>query len=248
MTLPIEPITLSNFDMQNISFKYVEYDRKQVKNINIQKNRKNNISKNNSEEYRTYNKIEYIQKRIVDFLIGGGLFIITLPIVGYVYYRIKKESPGPIFFTQSRIGLNGKAFTCYKFRSMHVNDGKFNRYTQENDSRIFPFGNIMRKMRIDELPQLINVFKGEMHLVGPRAEWDILVKDYEKVIPNYQDRHLVAPGITGLAQVCYPYGRNVDDAIKKLEYDMSYIKRWSIFKEISVLWKTIEVVFGKRGM
>ncbi len=240
MTLSIQPITLSNFDIQNISFKYVEYDKKKV-------NKNNSINRNSSEECRPYSKIEYIQKRIVDFLIGSGLFLVTLPVIGYVCYRIKKESPGPILFTQSRIGLNGKPFTCYKFRSMHV-DGKFNPYTQENDSRIFPFGNIMRKMRIDELPQLINVFKGEMHLVGPRAEWDILVKDYEKVIPNYHHRHLVAPGITGLAQVCYPYGRNVDDAIKKLEYDISYIKKWSIFKEIKVLLKTIEVVFGKRGM
>ncbi len=239
MTLPTQPITLSSFDMENISFRYMEYDKKEIKNID------NN--KNNSEEYRPYNRFEYIQKRVIDFLIGGGLFILTLPIVGYIAYRIKKESPGPILFTQSRIGLNGKPFTCYKFRSMHVN-GQFNPYTQENDSRIFPFGNIMRKMRIDELPQLINVFKGEMHLVGPRAEWDILVKDYEKVIPGYQNRHLVAPGITGLAQVCYPYGRNVDDAIKKLEYDMSYIKNWSLWKDITVLWKTIEVVFGKRGM
>ena len=245
MTLPIKHV-LFNFDIQNIPFKYVKYNKNQVSKID--KKRPNNINKNyNNEEYRSYNKVEYLQKRIVDFVIGGGLFLITLPIVGYVYYRIKKESPGPLFFTQSRIGLNGKPFTCYKFRSMHVNS-KFNPYTQENDSRIFPFGNIMRKMRIDELPQLINVFKGEMHLVGPRAEWDILVKDYEKEIPNYHKRHLVAPGITGLAQVCYPYGRNIDDAIKKLEYDMSYIKRWSLVKEIIVLWKTIEVVFGKRGM
>ena len=239
MTLPTQPIALSSFDMKNVSFRYMEYEKKQMnKTIN---------DINNNEKFRPYNRFEYLQKRVVDFLIGGGLFLLTLPIVGYVYYRIKKESPGPILFTQSRIGLNGKPFTCYKFRSMHVN-GQFNPYTQENDSRIFPFGNIMRKMRIDELPQLINVFKGEMHLVGPRAEWDILVKDYEKVIPGYQNRHLVAPGITGLAQVCYPYGRNVDDAIKKLEYDMSYIKNWSLWKEITVLWKTIEVVFGKRGM
>jgi len=242
MTLPIKPIILSNFDIQNSSLKYVKYN-KNKKELTYQEIEE----RNKNEEYRAYNKIEYIQKRVIDFVIGGVLFLITLPIAGYVYYRIKKESPGPIFFTQSRVGLNGKTFTCYKFRSMHV-DGKFNPYTQENDSRIFPFGNIMRKMRIDELPQLINVFKGEMHLVGPRAEWDILVRDYEKVIPNYHKRHIVAPGITGLAQVCYPYGRNVDDAIKKLEYDMEYIKNWSIFKDISVLWKTIVVVFGKRGM
>ena len=106
----------------------------------------------------------------------------------------------------------------------------------------------MRKVRIDELPQLLNILKGEMHLIGPRAEWDILVKDYEKLIPDYQKRHLVAPGITGLAQVCYPYGRNVEDAKKKLEFDMEYINNWSLWKEIKVLFMTVEVVLGKRGM
>jgi lipopolysaccharide/colanic/teichoic acid biosynthesis glycosyltransferase len=130
---------------------------------------------------------------------------------------------------------------------MHINS-KFNPYTEENDSRIFPFGHTMRKMRIDELPQLLNVIKGEMHLVGPRAEWDILVKDYEKVIPNYHNRHLVAPGITGLAQVSYPYGRNIEDAKMKLKYDIEYIQDWSILKEIKVIFQTIEVVLGKKGM
>lgn len=194
-----------------------------------------------------YTKIEFFQKRVIDFIVGGSLLIISLPISLYTIFRIKKESPGPIFFKQSRIGLNGKPFTCYKFRSMHVNS-KFNPYTQDNDIRIFPFGNTMRKMRIDELPQLINIIKGEMHLIGPRAEWDILVKDYEKIIPNYHDRHSVAPGITGLAQVCYPYGRNVSDAKKKLKYDRTYIKNWSIKKELMVIFKTIKVVLGKEGI
>jgi len=194
-----------------------------------------------------YSKSQYVQKRIIDFIIGGSLLLISLPVMLYSVYRIKKESPGSILFKQSRIGLNGKAFTCYKFRSMHVNS-EFNPYTQENDSRIFPFGNTMRKMRIDELPQLINIIKGEMHLLGPRAEWDILVSDYEKIIPNYHNRHSVAPGITGLAQVCYPYGRNVEDAKKKLEYDSNYIKNWSLKMELGVIFKTIKVVLGKEGM
>ena len=229
----------------------------------IQKNNNNNISlyqanksitlhkhitmTNAKKSYKTYTKFQYIQKRSIDLIIGSTLLLLAIPIIFYTLYRIKKESPGPIFFKQSRIGINGKPFTCYKFRSMHV-DSKFNPYTQENDSRIFPFGNIMRQMRIDELPQLLNIIKGEMHLIGPRAEWDILVKDYEEIIPNYHDRHLVAPGITGLAQVQYPYGRNIKDAINKLKYDRIYINSWSLGLELKVVFKTIEVILGKRGM
>ena len=194
-----------------------------------------------------YSQFQFLQKRFIDFFIGGSLLLLSIPIGTYAYFRIKKESPGPIFFTQSRIGLNGKTFKCYKFRSMHINS-EFNPYTEENDSRIFPFGNIMRKMRIDELPQLINIIKGEMHLIGPRAEWDILVENYEKVIPNYHNRHSVSPGITGLAQVMYPYGRNVEDARKRLDFDMEYINSWSILSEINVIWKTIGVILGKKGL
>lgn len=201
----------------------------------------------NKNHYHTYTTFQYIQKRIIDFSLGSLLFFVTIPGTFYAIYRIKKESPGPIFFKQSRIGLNGKPFTCYKFRSMHINS-QFNPYTQENDSRIFPFGNIMRKMRIDELPQLFNVLKGEMHLIGPRAEWDILVKDYETIIPGYHDRHLVAPGITGLAQVQYPYGRNIKDAKNKLKYDRMYISSWSLGLELKVIFKTIQVILGKKGM
>jgi lipopolysaccharide/colanic/teichoic acid biosynthesis glycosyltransferase len=199
------------------------------------------------EKYQTYSTFQYLQKRLVDFFFSTLLLTLSIPITSYTIFRIKKESPGPIFFKQSRIGRDGKSFTCYKFRSMHV-DSKFNPYTQENDSRIFPFGNTMRQMRIDELPQLFNVLRGDMHLIGPRPEWDILVKDYEKVIPRYHDRHLVAPGITGLAQVQYPYGRNLKDAKNKLKYDRLYINSWSLLLELKVVWKTIEVILGRRGM
>jgi len=208
----------------------------------------NNVVKNkNDKKHRAYTKFQYLQKCIIDFVFSLLILVITAPVMIYTLYRIKKESPGPILFKQSRIGLNGKSFNCYKFRSMHVNS-KFNPYTQENDSRIFPFGNTMRKMRIDELPQLFNVIKGEMHLIGPRAEWDILVKDYETVIPEYHDRHLVAPGITGLAQVKYPYGRNIQDAKNKLNYDKIYINSWSLGLELKVVWKTVEVILGRKGM
>ncbi|EDM22989.1 sugar transferase [Caminibacter mediatlanticus] len=195
------------------------------------------------------NKFQYIQKRIIDFFVGGCLLILTFPIILYSMYRIKKESPdGPILFTQKRIGKDGKEFTCYKFRSMRTNIDYFNHYTQENDPRIFPWGAFMRQTRIDELPQLINVFKGEMHLIGPRAEWSELVKNYEKVWPYYHQRHIIAPGITGWAQVNYPYGKNLEDTRQKLMYDLYYIKNWSLKLEIKTIIKTIQVMIGRKGL
>ncbi len=194
-----------------------------------------------------YSPFIFLQKRIIDLSISGFLLIISSPVIAYTIYRIKKESPGPIFFTQPRVGLHGEKFTCYKFRSMHTN-ASFNPYTEEKDPRIFKYGNIMRKMRIDELPQILNILKGDMHLIGPRAEWDILVEKYETIIPNYQQRHSVRPGITGLAQVSYPYGRNVYDAKQKLKYDLIYIKNWSLWLELKVAVKTMMVVLGKKGV
>lgn len=235
--------SIPKHDSKNVSL----YQKTKKLKIKQKEFTSSNNKKYNKKQFPTYTPFQYLQKRTIDFLLGGLLFVISSPIMIYSVYRIKKESPGPIFFKQARIGLNGKAFTCYKFRSMHVNS-KFNPYTQENDSRIYPFGNTMRQMRIDELPQLLNVLKGEMHLIGPRAEWDILVKDYESIIPDYHNRHLVAPGITGLAQVQYPYGRNIKDAKNKLKYDRLYISKWSLALESKVVWKTIEVILGKRGM
>jgi lipopolysaccharide/colanic/teichoic acid biosynthesis glycosyltransferase len=201
----------------------------------------------NLNSLRGYRKFEYIQKRVIDYIMVIILFSFLWPVALYAIYRIKKESTGPILFKQTRVGLNGKKFVCYKFRSMHI-DSKFNPYTEDNDSRIFPFGEIMRKMRIDELAQLINIVKGDMHLVGPRAEWDILVDKYKKVIPNYNTRHNVRPGITGLAQVKYPYGRDVYDAEQKLIYDLEYIKNWSIWLECKVLCQTVMVILRKSGV
>lgn len=214
-----------------------------------EKNREINAKKINkkiAKKYLAYNNAQYLQKRMVDVIFSTLLLLIMIPVGLYTIYRIKKESPGSIFFKQPRVGVNGKIFTCYKFRSMHV-DSHFNPYTQQCDDRIFPFGKIMRKMRIDELPQLLNVLKGEMHLIGPRAEWDILVKKYEELIPNYHARHAVAPGITGLAQVLYPYGCNTQDAKNKLKYDTFYIRSWSLKLELQIVWQTINVIVKRKG-
>jgi len=200
-----------------------------------------------NEKLKGYSVIQQSLKRIFDFMMVLLLFMFSLPIGIYTIYRIKKESEGSIFFKQKRVGLNGKIFTCYKFRSMHTN-AHFNPYTEDNDSRIFIYGNIMRKYRIDELPQMLNILKGDMHLIGPRAEWDILVENYSQKINGYEKRHLVKPGITGLAQVSYPYGRNIYDAREKLKYDLFYIKNWSLWLELKVVFKTVLVVLGKEGV
>ncbi len=194
-----------------------------------------------------YSKSAYLIKRVVDYIGAITLFLFTLPIMLYSIYRIKKESPGSIIFKQNRVGKDGEIFTCYKFRTMHENS-YHDPYTRENDKRIFPWGKIMRKTRIDELPQLWNIIKGDMHLVGPRAEWDILSKEYEASISYYTKRFLVKPGITGWAQVNYHYGVGAEDAKEKLSYDLYYIKNWSLWLEIRTLIKTILVVLQEKGL
>ena len=189
----------------------------------------------------------YFQKRLIDIFMVLVIGLVSSPIILYTIYKIKKESNGSILFKQTRVGQNKKRFTCYKFRSMHENS-HFDPYTQDEDKRIFPYGNFMRKSRIDEIPQLWNILKGDMHLIGPRAEWDILVEEYEQEIPDYHNRHTVRPGITGLAQVHYPYGRNMTDTKNKLKYDMFYIQNWSFWLDIKIIWMTVMVVLGRRGV
>ena len=185
----------------------------------------------------------------MDFLGIFCLYAFTFPIMAYSRRRIKKESPGTSMFKQERVGINNKEFKCIKYRSMRL-DAEVSgaQFACQNDPRVFPWGEIMRKTRIDELPQMLNVLKGDMHLIGPRAEWKILVEEYEKEIPYYNERHLVRPGITGWAQVNYPYGSCIEDTKQKLMYDLYYIKHYSIWLDIKIIYKTILVVLGKKGL
>lgn len=193
---------------------------------------------------------QYILKRAIDFIGIAFIAFFSSPVMLYSIYRIKKESPdGDIIFTQNRVGLNGEEFKCYKFRSMIPNaeNGK-PKFASKNDDRTFPWGESMRKKRFDELPQMWNVIKGDMHLIGPRPERKYWVEQFEKEIPYYNERHIVRPGITGWAQIRYPYGENAEDAKHKLMYDLYYIKNWSVAFEFLVVWKTSFVVFGKKGI
>ena len=186
-------------------------------------------------------------KRGLDLIIAVILMVIASPIVLIAAIIIKIESKGPIIFKQVRIGENGKKFKIYKFRSMKIHDEKkYPKYTLDNDDRITRFGKIMRKTRIDELPQLFCIMKGTMSFVGPRPEWDLLVEEYKEKIPYYNLRHMIKPGITGWAQVMYPYGECVEDAKRKLEYDLYYLKHQDLILDVLTIMKTAKtVIFGK---
>ncbi|CZE49159.1 sugar transferase [Campylobacter geochelonis] len=243
----IRYLTLLQFRTRKHNLRIItieQFMEKELKKCFIPKDESN---ANFLAEIQPYTKFEYILKRCVDIVGAGCLWLINLPIGYYVRKKIREQSPGEIYFIQPRVGQNTRTFKCYKYRTMHE-DSHFNPYTEKNDSRIFPMGNFMRKARIDEIPQYKNIFRGEMHLIGPRAEWDILVRNYEKALPYYHERHLVAPGITGWAQVNYPYGENAEDARQKLMYDLYYIKHWSLWLEFKTIVKTIAVIVGKKGM
>ncbi|MEZ9852153.1 exopolysaccharide biosynthesis polyprenyl glycosylphosphotransferase [Vibrio breoganii] len=187
-------------------------------------------------------------KRIIDLGSAISLLILSLPISLVTMIAIKLESPGPVFFKQKRTGLFNKEFEVIKFRSMR-NDAEKNgaQWATKNDARVTKIGAFIRKTRIDELPQLINVLKGEMSMVGPRPEREVFIETLEKSIPYYRFRHAVKPGITGLAQVRYPYGASLEDAIWKHKYDMYYIKHQSYLQDIKILLLTVKVVLFGMG-
>lgn len=191
-----------------------------------------------------------LSKRAFDIVASFILLMGTWPIMLFTALAIWLEDgfKAPIFFSQERVGLNGKAFRVMKFRSMSVDaegDGKA-RWATENDSRITRVGAFIRRTRIDELPQIFNVMAGEMAFIGPRPERPEFVKQLAEQIPFYNSRHCVKPGITGWAQLCYPYGASEEDARQKLQFDLYYVKNHSIFLDFMITLSTVEVVlFGK---
>ncbi len=187
-------------------------------------------------------------KRLLDMLLALALLLVTLPLMLIVAILIKLESRGPVVFRQARTGLGGREFEVLKFRSMtHDAERDGPQWTQRSDPRITRLGRLMRLLHIDELPQLFNVLKGEMSFIGPRPERPVFNATLEKEIPLYNLRHLVRPGITGWAQVMYPYGASVEDAREKLQYDLFYIKNYSVLLDIGIVFKTLRVVLLGEG-
>ena len=209
----------------------------------------NIIELNYLDNIKEFTMCQYIQKRIIDYIGVFTLLFLTWPVLVITRYKIKKQSPGTSMFKQDRVGLKGKIFKCIKFRSMILNAEKDGaKFASKNDERVFSWGETIRKTRIDEIPQIINILKGDMHFIGPRPERKIWIDKFEKEIPYYHERHIIRPGITGWAQVMYPYGANIEDTRQKLMYDLYYIKHWSILLELKVVFKTIMVVLSKKGV
>ena len=194
-----------------------------------------------------HNNFNLKAKRLLDLLFAMLIGIFAAPVIILAAIIVKLESKGPIFFIQERIGEGNKKFNIVKFRSMTIDAEKDGpQWASKNDNRVTKFGKIMRATRIDELPQLWNVLRGEMSFVGPRPEREFFIQQLEKEIPYYNLRHTVKPGLTGWAQVMYPYGASVEDAYRKLQYDLYYIKHHSIPFDVKVLLKTVTIViFGK---
>ena len=182
-------------------------------------------------------------------VISLACLALLFPLILLIAIAIKASSPGPVFYRQKRVGRNGVVFTCYKFRTMRTDAeaGTGPTWAGDDDPRITPLGRILRKIRLDEIPQLWNVVKSEMALVGPRPERPEFVKWLSKTIPYYALRHAIRPGITGWAQVNYQYGSSVEDAKEKLKYDLFYIKNMSFGLDLTTLLYTTKVVLLGRG-
>ena len=188
------------------------------------------------------------EKRAMDILVSALMLLSTLPIMALTAAAIYFESGGPVLYRQERVGRRGRVFTLLKFRSMRQ-DAEANGavWALQNDMRVTRIGSFIRRTRIDELPQLINVLKGDMSFVGPRPERPQFVAELSKSIPYYDLRHYVKPGITGWAQILYPYGASINDAREKLQYDLYYLKNYSIFLDINILLQTIQVILWRKG-
>jgi lipopolysaccharide/colanic/teichoic acid biosynthesis glycosyltransferase len=184
------------------------------------------------------NSLQVLIKRILDIIFALIIGVLSLPLLPFIILGIYISSPGPVIFKQKRIGKDNKEFVLYKFRTMK-NLKDLGVWAKENDERIFLFGKILRRLHLDEIPQIINILKGELSFIGPRPEQVHIVQELAKKIPFFNIRHIIPHGITGWAQVNYKYARSVEESKIKFEYDLYYLKNRNIFLDILIFFKTI---------
>ncbi|MDB5671402.1 MAG: family PEP-CTERM/XrtA system glycosyltransferase [Alphaproteobacteria bacterium] len=202
-----------------------------------------------SDGFSAGRRISSVAKRLFDVSVSAAILILFGPVILFTALLVKLESKGPAFFRQRRIGLYGQSFEILKLRSMREDAevGGKAVWAQKDDPRVTRIGSVIRKLRIDELPQAWTVLKGEMSFVGPRPERPQFVADLEARLPYYAERHVVKPGITGWAQINFPYGASVEDARQKLEYDLYYAKNYTPFLDLLILLQTVRVVLWPEG-
>ena len=187
-------------------------------------------------------------KRMMDIAVSASLLLLTLPTLAVIAVAIVFEDFGPVFYRQERVSQGGRTFNIIKFRTMRVDAEKYGaQWASENDPRVTRVGRIMRRTRIDEVPQLLNVLMGHMSMVGPRPERPCFVQELSEQIRLYHLRHCVKAGVTGWAQINYPYGASVEDAGKKLEYDLFYLKHFSVLRDLSIMLQTFRVIVFAHG-
>jgi sugar transferase (PEP-CTERM system associated) len=193
-------------------------------------------------------KLTTISRNTVHWLVALIGFLLCVPLMLVTALLIKVDSRGPVFYKQERVGKNGRRFVLMKFRSMKVDAEKSGPvWASKSDDRTTRVGRIIRKVRIDEIPQFLNILKGEMSFVGPRPERPHFVAQLAEEIPYYEQRHLIAPGLTGWAQIKYPYGASIEDARQKLQYDLFYIKNYSLILDAIIMFETIKIILFGRG-
>ncbi|MBM0168864.1 TIGR03013 family XrtA/PEP-CTERM system glycosyltransferase [Altererythrobacter sp. C41] len=201
-----------------------------------------------SDGFSSGRMVSSAAKRLFDIAASGLLLLLTLPVIALFALLVKLDSKGPAFFRQTRVGLYGQTFDLIKLRSMTADAEKDGaKWAERNDPRVTRVGKFIRKVRIDELPQVWTVLKGQMSFVGPRPEVPRFVADLEQELPYYAERHMVKPGITGWAQINYPYGASTEDARHKLEYDLYYAKNYTPFLDLLILLQTLRVVLWPEG-
>jgi sugar transferase (PEP-CTERM system associated) len=201
-----------------------------------------------SDGFSSGRALSSVAKRLFDIAASGLLLLLTFPLIALFAALVKLDSRGPAFFRQERVGLYGQPFTLLKLRSMRADaEAGGAKWASENDPRITRLGRFIRKVRIDELPQVWTVLTGRMSFVGPRPEVPTFVDDLEDKLPYYAERHMVKPGITGWAQINYPYGASIEDARRKLEYDLYYAKNYTPFLDLLILLQTLRVVLWPEG-
>jgi sugar transferase (PEP-CTERM system associated) len=194
-------------------------------------------------------RVRKVLKRGMDVLFATVGIILTISFLPLIALAIKLDSSGPVFYRQERVGEKERNFFLYKFRTMRADaeSGTGAVWAQKNDLRVTRLGAFFRKSRIDELPQFFNILRGDMSMVGPRPERPEFVDKLKEIIPYYSERHFVKPGVTGWAQVSYPYGASVEDAMEKLRFDLYYIKNISLTFDLMIILETIQVVLFRKG-